>query len=57
MPLMPMKRFEQTSATGTAYLTHGTTPFGRTGSWPIIFLSMAVIAALTLTSPRRKPHE
>ena len=55
--LMPMKRFEQTSATGTAYLTHGTTPFGRTGSWPIIFLSMAVIAALTLTSPRRKPHE
>jgi len=47
-------QFQAETITGTAYLTHGKTPFVRTGSWPILIFSFLLLGFIVWRNLR--PH-
>jgi apolipoprotein N-acyltransferase len=47
-------QFERTVLSGEVYAMTGSTPFGRTGDWPVLGLCVASLA-LTLAAQRRHP--
>lgn len=46
-------QFEEEVLSGEAYVMQGNTPFGRTGSWPILIISISLLV-LSLTFKRSK---
>ena len=41
--VLALQQFESQAASGTAYLTHGITPYTHTGSYPIIIICFALL--------------